>query len=208
VLIVDAADYLAKKDPAFFADLQDFAKVCADVGTLRVAFVSSEGTALPLMQASSAWSRALAPFEVQDIADDEAVAYLVGRGVGVQWAQEAVRTVTWGRFALLLTVGEAGRNNIAPGSSPTQRPSVAAIRSMYHAGTDATLKDLGLSRTHAFFSSLCLSPLKRVTTSAARDELRKAELDALLRANVIAMHPDNTFSFHSRHVESFFQSTI
>ena len=31
------------------SDLQNFAKVCADMGTLRVVFVSSEGIVLPLV---------------------------------------------------------------------------------------------------------------------------------------------------------------
>ena len=56
VLVIDAADFVAKEDSHFLEQLQNFAKVCADMGTLRVIFVSSDGSLLPVMRASSAWS--------------------------------------------------------------------------------------------------------------------------------------------------------
>ena len=56
-LVLDAMDLVAKKDPAFFSEVQDFAKACADGRILRVVFVFSDGDALPLLLSSSAESR-------------------------------------------------------------------------------------------------------------------------------------------------------
>merc|ERR1711916_98932 len=103
VLVIDAADRIAKDNPKFFGSLQYFAKDCADQGLLRVVFVSSEGVALPLLQSSSsAWSRSLPPIEVGEITDDQAVAYLVKRGVDEGNAQDAVKNITGGRFSMLV----------------------------------------------------------------------------------------------------------
>ena len=191
MLVIDAADYVAKKDPAFFRDLQDFAKASADAGALRVVFVSSEGVALPLMRASSAWSRALKPpYEVQDIDDAAAVAYLVSRRVAPPVAEEVVRTVTGGRFALLLD---------AAGAMPLL--SVAAMRTELDVATNATLIKLGLVPTHAFFAELVAAG--RVMSDAALTQLPAAALAALLADNVIALHTDGAYTVHSRHVEAF-----
>lgn len=190
-LIIDAADYVAKQDPAFFLRLQDFAKVCADMGDLRVVFVSSEGAALPLMRASSAWSRALKPpFEVPDIDDDAAVAFLVGRGVAQRGAEEAVRYVTGGRFSLLLDVASAA----------AAKP-IEAIRAELDVQTSAVLKKLGVGPTHAFFADLVEAG--SVAVDKALDHLPDAALSSLLAANVVAMHPDGTITAQARHIESF-----
>jgi hypothetical protein len=190
VLVIDAVDFVAKEDPAFFLQLQDFAKVCADMGTLRVVFVSSEGVVLPLMRASSAWSRALPPFEVQDIDDALAVDYLVDRGMAHPMAEEAVRTVTGGRFALLLHVASAA----------VVKP-IADIRNELDIRTDSTLKELGFSPTHELFRALIA--VGRFPSNKALDLLLPAELAALLKANIIALHPDGAYTVHARHVESF-----
>ena len=76
VLVIDAADRLAKEYPAFLGTLQDFAKDCADSKTLRVVFVSSDGAALPLLMARSARSRMARPYEVGEVSDDQAVVHL------------------------------------------------------------------------------------------------------------------------------------
>ena len=130
VLVIDAADDLvAKEDSHFFLQLQDFAKVWADMGTLRVVFVSSEGVVLQLTSASSAWSRALPPYEVQDIDDALAADYLVDRGMARPVAEETVRTVAGGRVALLLKVASAAA--VKP---------LAAIRNELDVKTESTLK--------------------------------------------------------------------
>ena len=194
VLVIDAADYIAKQEPIFFARLQDFAKVCADAGSLRIVFVSSEGVALPLMKLSSAWSRALPPYEVQDIGDLEAVEYLVERGVDRPRAEEAVRDITGGRFALLLYVASAASVK-----------SIKAIRHELNTRTDTALLELGLTPNHPFFRELCTL---KTTSNAAISLLSKDKIDALLKANIIAAHPDDTYSTHARHVEVFLRDAF
>jgi hypothetical protein len=189
VLVIDAADYVAKKDPAFFGDLQDFAKVCADGGALRVVFVSSEGVALPLMRAASARSR-MRVLEVPDIADADAVEYLVGRGVARADAAAAVRDVAGGRFALLAqaaAAAEAGR--------------AAALREELSEETAATLAELKIAPAHALFAALL--ERGRVKRSVALQAAAAGELDALLARNILALHADGAYTVHARHIESW-----
>lgn len=190
VLVIDAADFVAKKDPHFLLDLQNFAKVCADMGTLRVVFVSSEGIVLPLMRASSSWSRALPPYEVRDVDDAQAVGYLINRGMARPVAEEAVRTITGGRFALLLRVASAA----------AMKP-LADIRKELDVSTDCAIMDLKLLPTHALFRALVTEEV--VASNSARAHLPVATLDALLGKNVIALHPDGAYTVHARHVASF-----
>jgi hypothetical protein len=102
VLIIDSAERIATKHSAFFADLQGFAKDMSEQGSLRLVFVFSDGAALEQMQCRPAWSLAREPvIDVGDISDDDAVKYLVTRNVPQAQADEAVRTITGGRFELL-----------------------------------------------------------------------------------------------------------
>ena len=107
-------------------------------------------------------------------------------------AEVAVRTVTGGRFALLLQVASAA----------VVKP-IADIRNELDNGTDSTLMELGVSPTHEFFRALIAEG--RVPTRKALDLLLPAELAALFKANIIALHPDGAYTLHSRHVESFLQ---
>jgi hypothetical protein len=194
VLVIDAADYVAKQERDFFLRLQDFAKVCADAGSLRIVFVSSEGVALPLMQSSSAWSRVrMPPYEVQDVEDELAVEYLVNCGISPSVAAEAVHTIAGGRFSLLLSVASAAA------AEP-----IDAIRRKFDIQTHVALQDAGVEPAHDFFRALVAPPSKRVAADEARLAIPREKLDALLKANIIALHPDGTFSAHARHVESFF----
>jgi len=195
VLVIDAADFVAKEDAAFFLKLQNFAKVCADAGSLRVVFVSSEGAALPLMRASSAWSRALPPYEVPDIDDPLAVDYLVDRGVARGVAEEAVRTLAGGRFSLLIRM-----------PSTATAASLAALRRTLDARTNVVLKGAGLDPAHALFRALLADG--RVMEDAALDLAPAEALAALLRNNVLALHPDGAYTAHARHVESFLRREV
>ncbi len=107
VVVIDGADLIAKTDKTFFSKLQGFAKTCADEGHLRVVFVFSDGVTLPMLQASSAYSRCAPPLEVGDVDDDVAVQYLVDRGLTPEDAVAAVQHVAGGRFYLLTMVAES-----------------------------------------------------------------------------------------------------
>src|SRR6185369_13567907 len=50
VLVLDQVDHIAKSDPKFLGILQDFAKNCADRGTLVIVFIASEGLVLQIMK--------------------------------------------------------------------------------------------------------------------------------------------------------------
>jgi hypothetical protein len=131
---------------------------------------------------------------VHDIADDAARDFLVSRGMDAPGAaEEAVRTVTGGRFALLLDAASA-----AAAAKP-----VSAMREELHIATNVVLKGLGLTPGHALFRALVSRG--RVMSDAALDLAPATALAALLRANVLALHPDGSYSFHARHVESFFR---
>ncbi|CAG8723040.1 9736_t:CDS:2, partial [Ambispora leptoticha] len=109
VLVLDQVDRIAKKDPEFLGILQDFAKSGADRGTLVIVFIASEGLIPQIMKSRSAWSRASATFEVGDISDEEAVKFLQDSGIDKKKAEDTVKYLTGGRFALLKNVQELNR---------------------------------------------------------------------------------------------------
>lgn len=50
VLVFDQVDNIAKQDPDFLWKLQNFAKLCADNGALKIVFISSEDFTLNQMR--------------------------------------------------------------------------------------------------------------------------------------------------------------
>ncbi|CAG8633033.1 3823_t:CDS:2, partial [Diversispora eburnea] len=101
VLILDQVDRIAKKDLEFLRILQDFAKDCADLGSLDIIFVASEGIVPQIMKSRSSWSRASILFEVGNISDEEAIGYLKDSGINQKIIETVVKYLTGGRFALL-----------------------------------------------------------------------------------------------------------
>jgi len=135
VLVLDQIDRIAKQDPRFLGILQDFAKDCADKGTIVIVFIASEGLVpqimkcrdvmifniliymvefllniIPIFTARSAWSRAIT-LDVGDIADKEAVKFLQDSGIDEKKAEDAVKYLTGGRFTLLKEVQILNRVN-------------------------------------------------------------------------------------------------
>lgn len=53
VLVLDQVDRIAKKDTEFLGILQDFAKDCADKGTLIIVFVASESLVPSIMRSKN-----------------------------------------------------------------------------------------------------------------------------------------------------------
>ena len=71
------------------------------------------------------------------------------------------------------------------------------------------LRLAGLSAHHELFRTLVSQ--KFVRDDPARDlcgDQHDQILRTLLDKNIIAAHPDLTFTFHSRHVESFFKQEV
>jgi hypothetical protein len=198
VLIIDSAERLAKQNPAFLAELQAYAKDDTDEGNLRMVFVSSDGSVLAQLNSHSASSRGRMPFEVGDIVDAEAVKYLVGKDVKKEQAEEAVRDITGGRFALL-------RSYVSDWAAKGNE----ATRADLFRETRKSLRLAGIDPRHEFFQVLLSQ--KSIDDDPARDmwgEKHVEILDTLLSKNIVAGHPNSTYTFHSRHVESFFKAML
>ena len=195
-LVLDAMDLVAKKDSVFFSEVQDFAKACADGGIMRVVFVFSDGDALPLLLSSSAGSRCDKDqvYEVGDISDADAIKFVVSRyGKDKLHAKELVETITGGRFTLMQDYGK------------TDKP-LDAIRKVLGNKTGDDLNDANVAPTHPFFNVLLAS--KSIDTKKAHELLPKASAQALLRLNILAVHPNGTYTFNNHHVEAYVKKEL
>jgi len=77
LLVIDAADHLAYRDPDALLDMVEIAKAWAESGLITVAFVVSDSpTALNLMKAAPGFSRAAQPISVDGPSVAEAGEYL------------------------------------------------------------------------------------------------------------------------------------
>jgi hypothetical protein len=188
VLVLDAMDLIAKDAPSFFTEVQNFAKDSADKGILRIVFVFSDGRALPLLQSNSARTRSIKPFEVGDISDEDAEAYLRGLGVGAELSGPLVREVAGGRFSLLHEHAFA------------EEPMETIVKQL-HGKSAANLWQAGVDITCPLF--LALLDQKSIPEVEALKLMAPDKIMALLGLNILSVHPDGTYSFHSRHVESF-----
>jgi hypothetical protein len=188
VLVLDAMDLVAKEDPKFFTEVQNFAKEYADKGTLRVVLVFSDGRALPLLQGNSARTRAVMPLEVGDISDKEALTFLKALEVDAVRAEALVREVAGGRFSLLLEHAPAAQD-------------VGAIVSMLHNRTDEVLTMARVLPTGQLFRVLLEKG--SISSAVALRLLEQEKITLLLQSNILVAHPDGKYTFHSRHVESF-----
>jgi hypothetical protein len=102
VLVLDSVDILAKQIQEFLMFLQDFAKKKADKDNLRIVFITSDGSALPLLISNSSWSRAeKPPFEVGEISDEDANDYLKKNGIDQDLAEKVVKNITSGLFVMI-----------------------------------------------------------------------------------------------------------
>lgn len=188
-LVLDAMDLVAKKDSFFFLEVQDFAKACADGGIMRVVFIFSDGDALPLLLSSSAESRCDTDqvYEVGDISDANAVKFVVSRyGKDEQLAKELVETITGGRFTLLQNYGKSTK-------------PLDAIRKVLDIETNTKLRSAGVRATHPMLKVLAAST--SITKDVAEEMLEPSKISQLLRLNILAVHPNGTYTFNKRHVE-------
>ena len=144
-----------------------------------------------------------------DITDESAVDYLLRRGVPKDRATDAVAKITGGRMIEL--------NNYA--NNWTEYASNAEYREPFGIGTNSVLIDLRLSKSDNFFKHLLKhgrigsDDAKKVIMATdtypetkPKEERAKETIQELLQKNVLAAHPDGTYTFHSRVVETFFRS--
>ena len=189
VLVLDGMDLVAKKDPEFFLVIQDFAKKCADTGVLSIVLVFSEGRALPLLQSSSAITRAGVIYEVGDISDQDAEKWLRKEyNVEATRAAALVAQVAGGRFPLLRMCGSSSK-------------SVDAISKELDIKVEEDLQQVGVPPTAPLFRALLSSA--SMERGEAHHLLPKHKVQELLSANILSAHPDRTYTFHDRHVARF-----
>ena len=100
VLFIDGTDLIAKHNERLFSSLITHAKVMANMNTLCIVFVSSEGSIMPLLKSASGVNRATKIVEVDDIPDENAIEYLKKEGVAVSMAKRLVNSFG-GRFVYL-----------------------------------------------------------------------------------------------------------
>ena len=198
VLIIDSADRLAKQCPAFLELLQDFAKKRADEGNLRIVFISSDGSALPLMMARSSWSRAKKPpFEIGEIPDDQAVEYLMKKGIREDEAKLAVANLTGGLFVSLNDFATASLKGMTYEQLAEQRDRALRKR----------LLVLKVVADHALFRQL-VKHANIGTDDALGLGMEEAQLDLLLKNNILAVHPNDTYTFYDRHIATWFSKEM
>ena len=190
-LVLDGMDLVAKEDPYFFLKMQDFAKKCADAGILSVVLVFSDGRALPLLQSSSAISRAGVIYEVGDVSDKDAVKWLTEEyNVEASRAAALVDSVAGGRFPLLRMCGISTK-------------SVDDLSDLLDRKTEVNLLRVGVDPTAPLFRALLSS--KSVKEIVAFKLMPENKVQELLSLNILSAHPDSTYTFHDRHVTRFME---
>jgi ABC-type oligopeptide transport system ATPase subunit len=192
VLVIDSTDILAKRDPLFLEELQTYAKDCADRGTLRVVFVSSDRTALHFLMSKSAWSRASVPFEIGEISDEDAVQYLVDCNIPKDIAEKAVHTFTGGLFRIL--------NDFV--SRYSQGQTLDEIIDSENWKLSAKLRKLEINKHNEAFRHLLTHGF--IVEDVALSFLSVKAVDALVANNILALHPNTKLTFHHRHVAAWF----
>ena len=191
VLVIDAADKIYKEDPKLLFHIQALAKDGADSGCLRVVFVISETSAF---ESHSHASRSRT-FVVGEIEDDEAVDYLVSKGINKENATDAVARITGGRFALLNDYIGDHQDGMANDQ----------ILANYHAATKDALVDAGIKATNPLFLAVSSRQLE---SSEAKELVEPDKLAQLTRENVLTVNPSTRLvAFNSRHIQTFFTET-
>ena len=201
VLVIDGADIIVKQNQPFFSVLQDFAKASADSGDLRVVFVSSDGTAVDFLQSRSAISRAEAPLVIPGVPDDEAVKYLVDKGLKNNQAKSAVHEVTGGSFVKMNDyVREVNKGQT---HEEIVRSEQTVIR--------YELKDLGLDAKLELFEQLVKQgslPADVVYDLVKGKVPEKASevISRLVDKNIISRVGKSDYQFNNQSVRFFFES--
>ncbi|CAG8649106.1 7659_t:CDS:2, partial [Ambispora gerdemannii] len=198
VLILDQVDRIAKEDPKFLRILQDFAKDCADKGTLVIVFIASEGLVPQIMKSRSAWSRASTPFEVGDISDEEAVKFLQDSGIDKKKAEDAVKYLTGGRFTLLKEVQLLNRVN--------PKNLVEKFKEQMFTQIKRDLDTVELPANHEFFIKLI--EVDHIDIQKAKTVIPLNMIHKLVEANILKENQDYTVSFHSRYIDTYFKEVI
>lgn len=138
------------------------------------------------------FSHRLRIYEVGDISDADAVAFVIARYQrSAEFASELVATIAGGRFPLLQAYGKSVR-------------PLAVIRAELEDRALASLKGAGVSPTHPLFRALLTSGALR--ESAVLEFLPKAKVAELLCLNILAVHPTGMYTVNNRLVTFLIRS--
>ena len=152
---------------------------------------SSDGRALPLLQSCSAVTRAGTIYEVGDVSDADAIAWLrTVYNVEAPRAETLVRAIAGGRFPLLMLSGASSK-------------SVDAIIRELDIKARDNLRRAGVCVTAPLFCKLLSSTC--IDKDAAHELLPESKVQELLSLNILSAHPDGTYTFHDRHVARFME---
>ena len=94
--------------------------------------------------------------------------------------------VTGGRFPLLQDYGQTSS-------------SIAALRRVLDIETRAQLRAAQVAPTHPLLAALLASPTGSLPRDEAEGLMGAAGVGALLRGNILATHPDGTYTFNTVH---------
>ena len=81
-----------------------------------------------------------------------------------------------------------------------------ATREVLYNKTGDDLLRLNVAPTHSLFRELAAS--KSVATADAVAMLEPSKISELLRLNILAVHPNGTYSLNSRHVEAYVKKEL
>ena len=130
-----------------------------------------------------------------EIEDDEAVDYLVSKGINKENATDAVARITGGRFALL-------NDYVADHQDGLTNDQILA-NSKFR--TKVALVNADIKPTDKLFRTVSTGSLE---ASEAMLLVGRDKLSKLTRYNIIVIHPaTGLVAFNSRHIQTFFTET-
>jgi len=207
VLVIDAADIIAKIAPDIFKSLVKFAKEQVDDKKIRIIFACGEGSTLPLLELDNSADVRSRVIEIKEIPDEAAKDYLRNRLLEKDPVTkklkenkaiesrivDAVDNIAGGRLIYLVQFAEKFR----------RYDSNAEYREKLDRRTHCVLVIAGEQL------KMPVDPNdKRTEDQREKETISNAQetISTLLKRNIILQHPDNTYTFNTRYVKSFFKS--
>ena len=200
VLVIDAADKIAKINPTFFRYLQEFAKESVDKGIIRIIFVFSDNANLPiLMDPSNSYNSRLGTIiDIGDISDIDAITFLQNQyKIEKSRATEIVNTITGGRFTMLNIYGKRGI------TEPLDN-----IRNELNNKTGAIFNDLHLNPSAPIFHKLIEAGTDGLSATIVSKLLNNQMCELLTQCKLLSFHANCTYTVYDRHIEMFIKAKI